>query len=350
MPASVYLFTGPEFGEKNDAIDSMKSDFKKKFDEVDFYRYYASENSVDSVVSDLQSGSLFASATFAVLREAELIKKKDELESLSEWIEGAKDDSSKVLILVSDEYSVDAKLEKLIPSGNKKVFWGLDEDKKEAWIINFLKKGMYGISLGIEEAAVSLILDMVEGDTASLRSECSRFFLCFPSGYVISADDVEKILAHNREESAFTLFDAMAEINLPPVKRFENSLSILQKISLSNSKSSSPVSLLAGLVSCFRKLSLWHTIHSSGAYLGDFELKKNGFTSKKQRSQYERAARVWTFGQTAAIIALISAIDMEIRSSGTALQGTLLSLLVYSIVMKNGASCSKYETSVESCL
>ena len=31
MPASVYLFTGPEFGEKNDAIDSMKSDFKKKF-------------------------------------------------------------------------------------------------------------------------------------------------------------------------------------------------------------------------------------------------------------------------------------------------------------------------------
>ena len=347
MASSVYLFTGPEFGEKNDKIDSMKADFKKKFDEVDFYRYYASETTIDSVVSDLQSGSLFASATFSVLREAELLKKKDELEVLSNWISSPEADASKVLILVSDEYSVDSKLEKLVPPANKKVFWGLDENKKEEWIKNFLNKGAFGVSLGIDDSAVSLILDLVDGDTASLRSECSRFFLCFPSGHVISADDVEKILAHNREESAFTLFEAMTDLNSPPAKRLETSLSILQKISCSSSKNSSPVSLLAGLVSCFRKLSVWHTIHSGGAYLDDFELKKNGFTSKKMRAQYERASRIWTFGQTSAIIALISSVDMEIRTSGTSFSDTNLFLLVYSIIMKNGAPCVKYENSFE---
>lgn len=347
MAASVYLFTGPEFGEKNDKIDSMKADFKKKFGEVDFYRYYASETAVDSVVSDLQSGSLFASATFSVLREAELVKKKDELEVLSNWISSPEADSGKVLVLVSDEYSVDPKLEKLVPPANKKVFWGLDESKKEEWIRNFLNKGAFGVSLGIDDGAVSLILDLVDGDTASLRSECSRFFLCFPSGHVVSADDVEKILAHNREESAFTLFEAMTEARLPPVKRLENALSILQKISRSSSKTSSPVSILAGLVSCFRKLAVWHSIHAGGAYLDDFELKKNGFTSKKMRAQYERASRIWTFGQASAIIALISSVDMEIRSSGSSFSDTNLFLLVYSIVMKNGASCVKYESSFE---
>ncbi len=347
MAASVYLFTGPEFGEKNDRIDSMKADFKKKYGEVDFYRYYASESSVDSVVSDLQSGSLFASATFSVLREAELVKKKEELESLSKWISSPEADSSKVLVLVSDEYSVDSKLEKLVPPENKKVFWGLDENRKEEWIRNFLKKGAFGVSLAVEDEAVSLILDLVDGDTASLRSECSRFFLCFPSGHVVTADDVEKILAHNREESAFTLFDAMSEVDNPPAKRLENALSILQKITRSSSKNSSPVAILAGLVSCFRRLSVWHTIHSGGAYVGEFDLKKNGFTSRKQRVQYERASRIWSFGQTSAIIALISATDMDIRTSGSSLGETNLFLLVYSIVMKNGAACVKYVPSYE---
>ena len=65
------------------------------------------------------------------------------------------------------------------------------------------------------------------------------------------------------------------------------------------------------------------------------------------RAQYERASRIWTFGQASAIIALISSVDMEIRSSGSSFSDTHLFLLVYSIVMKNGASCAKYESSFE---
>lgn len=340
MAASVYLFTGPEFGEKNDKIDSLKSELQQKFGDVEFYRWYASENSIVETISQLQSGSLFSSASCVILREAELIKKKDELEELEKWIQSSSD-SQNVLILVSDEISVDSKLDKLISPANKKVFWGMDENHKEDWIRNFFKKGNFGVCLGIEDDAISLILEMIENDTASLKSECSRFFFCFPNGHVLSVGDVEKILAHNREESAFTLFESMTDLNIDSSKRLEVALSIVQKISLT--KNSSPVLLIAGLTSCFRKLSLWHSIHSAGVYLDDFALKTKGFTSKKMRMQYSRASKIWNFGQTAAIIALLSESDMEMRSSGSVLQNIQIFKLIYEIIIKKGIPCSKYE-------
>ena len=69
--------------------------------------------------------------------------------------------------------------------------------------------------------------------------------MCFEKGHTVTVDDVDSILAHNREESAFTLFDAMAAAEHEPQTRLSESLSILQK--LRNSKDSNYVSLIAGL-------------------------------------------------------------------------------------------------------
>ena len=206
-------------------------------------------------------------------------------------------------------------------------------------MINLFQKRKNGYSA--ESDALDSILELTENNTEALRTECDRFFLCFPKGHLITSDDVEQILAHNREESAFTLFDSMANPSESPSTRLENALSILQKILLT--KNNSPVMILAGLSSCFRKLELWHSIHAGGAYLDDFALKTKGFSSKTSRNQYARASRVWNFGQCAAILASIATCDTEIRSSGSVLQDTQLSVLIYEIVMKNGARSAKYE-------
>ena len=87
----------------------------------------------------------------------------------------------------------------------------------------------------------------------------------------------------------------------------------------------------------------WATqLHAAGSP-NEAELKKNGFTSKTSRSQYFSASRIWSSGQVAAIVALLSKTDIDIRSSGTAFQDTLLSLMIYEIIIKNGAYCSEYE-------
>ena len=78
------------------------------------------------------------------------------------------------------------------------------ENRKPQWVENFFRKNGFSIS----PDAVEQILEMVENNTESLKSECSRFFFCFEKGTTITSDDVEKILSHNREENAFTLFDS----------------------------------------------------------------------------------------------------------------------------------------------
>ncbi len=341
MSVPIYLFTGPEFGERNDQVNTIKEELKKKFGDSEDFLMYASDTALEEIISKLQTESLFIPATCIVLREAELIKKKEEIELISSWCESVKKTKrdSAVLILVSDEISVDSKLDKLVPKENKKIFWEMFENKKEDWVRNFFRKNGYGIM----NDAIDAILDMLENNTETLRSECSRFFLCFKKDHVITAQDVEHLLAHNREESAFTLFDAMTDSSVPRPKRFENSIAILQKILLT--KNNNSVMLMAGLSSCFRRLELWHSINPQGVQADESVLKSNGFASKTIRKQYAKAAKTWTFGQTAAITAEISSIDMELRASGTGLGDTYLSLLIYEIVMKNGARCSKYEIS-----
>lgn len=335
MAAPIYLFTGPEIGNRNEQVETIKNSLTKKFGDLDSYLLYASDSKIEDIIAKLQTESLFVPATCVVLREAELLKKKEEIELIAAWLKTAKDTAT--LILVSDEISVDAKLTKLVPNEHKQIFWAIDESRLGEWVRSYFRKNGYAIA----PDAVDSILELTESNTEALRTECNRFFLCFAKDHEVTESDVEQILAHNREESAFSLFDAMANPSDAASARLESALSILQKILLT--KNNSPVMILAGLASCFRRLELWHSIHAGGAYLDDFALKTKGFTSKTARTQYARASRVWTFGQCAAILASIASTDSEIRSTGTTMQETQLSLLLYEIIMKNGGRTAVYE-------
>lgn len=333
MKAPVYLYTGPEFGQRNDAVDAIKASLKKSLGQIDEHLFYLQETPFSEVMTILQSGTLFADGVCVVCKGAELLKKKEELEILEKWVKEAS--STAVLILVSDEISVDAKLDKIVPAENKKKFWEMYESDKLPWVLNFFSKNGYRI----ENDAAELILDMVENNTLALKNECSRFFVCYPKDHFITADDVSQILVHNREENPFTLFDAISDTSSSAQKRFEDGVNILQKIRLS--KDNKSAKLIAALSSCFRKLVLWHNIN--GAYADELTLKQNGFASKPMRAQYRNAARIWTMGQATAILAVLASTDMEIRSGGSMLEDVLLQKMLYEIVVKKGASLSAAE-------
>ena len=323
----IYLFTGPEAGEKNEAIAAIKAAAQKKNGTLDDYRYFASDVRVADVVAQLQNVGLFSSAVFIVLRNAELIKTKDDLELLASWAKSG--DAANTLILVSDENSVDKKLESLVPSNHKKVFWEMFENRKEQWLISFFKKNGFSI----EPDAVSEILEMIENNTESLKNECSRFFYCYEKGAKITVSDVDKILSHNREESAFTLFEAMAD-------KTKNALEILNKIRVS--RENNGVMIIAGLTYCFRQLRGLLNL-TAGRPVDETVLKQAGIFGKKNQEKYKSAASVWNAGQVASIIALLASTDMNIRESGSAFEDTSLVLLIHSIVMKNGIFPAEYE-------
>lgn len=334
----LFLFTGPEFGERNDAIEEFRKRLVKKNGELDSHTLYAADTNISDVITLLQNGSLFASARFIVLRNAEIIKKKEDIEMIAAWQKGAIKSATNDswLFLVSDEIAVDKKLENIVAKENKKIFWEMFEDRKEQWLYQFFQKAGYAI----DASSVELILDLIENNTEALRNECSRFFSCFEKGHLITTTDVDNILAHNREESAFTLFDALSDASKSPTDRLDLSLSILQKIR--HSKESSGVQLIAGLTYCFRSLQVWHQL-SFNNYPTDFDMKKAGFTSKKRQMQYKKASSLWNNAQTMSCLALLADSDMQIRSTGTSVEDSVLQMLVYSLIMKKGEQITEYQ-------
>lgn len=335
MAAPLYLFTGPEAGERSDAVNNLLKNYEKKLGTVDVHRLYANETSVADVVSLLMNGSLFASFRFVVLSNAEAVKKKEDVELISEWV--ASNDGNSALVLQSDEISVEKKLENIVPKENKKIFWEMFQDKKEAWVRSYFQRNGFRIT----DDAIEAVLELCENDTASLKRECERFFVCFEKDHTISAEDVENMLSHNREENAFTLFDAMTE-QASPSERLENSLLILQKIRLS--KESDSIKIIAGLTYSFRKLLAWFALAESGVTSKD-ALKSRGFGSAKVQQQCRRAARLWSRDDVSQILALLAKTDISLRSGGAAFEDTLLQMLVYSVVVKNGAEVAPYEDS-----
>lgn len=328
----VWLFTGPEIGERNTAVEQIRAVTAKRCGNLDSHTLYASDVKMGEVVSLLQNGSLFADARFVVLRYAEMLKKKDDIDIFLSWVEESSGITDAVLILVSDEIGIDKKIENVIPKDQKRIFWELFENRKEQWITEFFKKAGYTI----DSEAVSSILDLVENNTEALRSACSRFTLFFPEGHRISEEDTENMLSHNREESAFTLFDTMGEGD------FAGALEIQRKLSLS--KESSPVQTIAGLSFCFRRLGDWHTLAVSGS-TDDFSLKKAGFTSKRSVDQYRRAAKKWDAVCVQQILALLASSDLAIRSGGGAVQDIQMESCLYAIMAKSGRalSCAEYD-------
>lgn len=318
----VWLYTGPEIGERNTAIEQLRISAARS-GVLDSHTFYVSDVRIGDIISLLQNGSLFADSRFIVLRNAELIKKKEDVEQIISWISESTNVTDATLILVSDDNSIDKKIENCVPKEHRKIFWEMFENRKEQWITDFFRKAGYRI----EGDAIASILDLVENNTEALKAACSGFLLFFSKDHIITEDDTLEILAHNREESPFSLFDVLTEGNLA------GALDIQRKLSMS--KESSPVQTIAGLTWCFRRLEDWHRLMLSGE-TDDFSLKKAGFSAKRAVEQYKRAARRWNPASTVQILALLASTDVALRSGGTAIQDYQMELCLYSIVKKNG--------------
>ncbi|AEF86481.1 DNA polymerase III, delta subunit [Treponema primitia ZAS-2] len=310
------LFLGPEFGEKQDAIELIRKNLQKQYGAPpEEGSFYVGETAVNEMVSVLRNGSLFFDAQLFFIKNAELLKKKDDLELLGSYMAAPQEDTT--LILISDNTSLDKALEKVVSKEGKRIFWELFENKKTEWVANFFRREGYRInSEGIEA-----ILELVENNTDSLRRECSRLMLFLGKDEVVGETEVEKWLSHTREESAFTLFSRIAEGDL------SRSAEILHTLLAAKE---TPTAILGVMAWCFRKLRDYIALTANGAP-NDFEFRKIGLASTRVRKDYAAAGpRYGTIGADACL-ALTADFDMRIRSTGSGFAEVLMDLYLCKI-------------------
>jgi len=329
MASPIYLFTGPEIGERNIAVAKIKESLTKQYGTLDLHNIYAGLTPVSQMLSILQTGSLFNNAICVTLNNAHEITKKDEIEKIANWAKSSMSFPA-FLILVSDEISINKSLENIVPKAQKQIFWELFENKKREWISRFFAKE----KMRITEDAINSILEMVENNTEMLKTACSHLVLFFDEGKTIEEEDIETLLSHTKEETPFSLFDAITHLNL------SQSLTIAEK--LMQIKNTSPIQIIAGLTFCFRRLLDWHSIIKANNGFNEMAVKTKGFTSKTAIEQYKRAGKNFSMKDTERILSLLNDIDFEMRLTGSNFQNLLLEHLIYLIIAKRGKMVSRY--------
>lgn len=302
---NAYIFLGPELGKKQDALDSVKKSFKGAEESV----FYANDTQAGTIADAIQNMSLFNESRVVIIKNAELIKKKDEVELLSSCINNL--ESSTAIVFLSDELKLAAGLEEAVPKSNRQVFYELFEKEKNEWIRRFFNRESFTIS----DDGIRAILELVENNTEALKRECSRIINFLPKDKLVDQQDVERLISHNREESAFTLFSRIAAGDLPKA---------LESMAVMLTAKESAQGILAALVWCFRKLRDYLVLLETSRDISALELKKIGLSSPKAREDYAAAACRYSLEDAESCLAVSSEYDVLLRSPLAALENILM--------------------------
>jgi DNA polymerase-3 subunit delta len=322
--SGTYIFLGPELGKKQNAIVELRKKLSGGHQEETVY--YAGETAVSQMASEIQNQSLFAETRLFMVKNAELIKKKEEIDLLVSCIQEL--DEGTVLILVSDETRIAAGFDDAVPRENRQVFYELFESEKNRWVQDFFRQQGFSI----DSDGIETVLEMVENNTESLARECSRLmlFLRQPGGgtQTVSADQVEQWLSHYRQESAFTLFSRIAAGDL--LKAMEAMRAILSARDSAQGIRDPAQGILSGLAWCFRKLREYQSLLESGK-VNPFELKKIGLAAPKARDEYAAAARRYSAARVDVCLALTAEYEILLRSLGNQLEAVLMDTYILKI-------------------
>jgi len=315
---NAYIFLGPELGKKQDEVDVIK----QKSADGETTVFYAGETPISTIADTIQNESLFFEKRLIIIKNAEAFRKKDEIELLVSCIENI--DHNTTIILLSDEIKLAAALDDAVPKNNRKIFYELFEREKSEWLKQFFKREGFNI----DKDCIAVILEMVENNTEALKRECSRLVYFLPRSKEqresqVKAEDVEKWLSHNREESAFTLFSRIAAGDLSKA---------LESLSVMLAAKESAQSILAGLAWCFRKLGDYLSLLETGDANNSFELRKIGLSSPKAKDDYAAAARRYNAESAEACLALTAEYDNLLRSPVGVMERILMDRLLLKII------------------
>jgi len=309
---AAYIFLGPELGKKQEAIDTVR----KKFPAAEESVFYLGETPVSTIVDTVQNHSLFADSKVIIVKNAELVKKKEEVELLVSCIKNM--DENTALIMLSHEIKLVSGLDDSVTKDRRQVFYEMFEREKNEWIRQFFSKHGFNI----DRDCIAVILEMVENNTEALKRECSRLVCFLPKDRPVKTDDIEKWLSHNREESTFTLFSRIA---------YGDASKALESMAVMLAAKESAQGIMAGLAWCFRKLGDYLALIETGAETNNFELKKIGLSAPKVRDDYIAASRRYNEDGVQACLALTAEYDILMRSPVAVLENILMDRYVLAL-------------------
>ncbi len=321
----VWLLLGPEAGQRDEFIaEEIKALHATSGYEPEWHKRYYPESRIGELLSMLSTPSLFSPARAAILYGIDQVKAKEEASMLIDFAANPPPDT--LLFLVAESVKLDGieggKLENALAT-RKKIFWELFESDKRRWVQRFVKSR----GVAIDQDAIDLFLEVSEGTTDVMGASLAALCAFKGEGGRIELEDVEGLVAHGREESAFTIFDRIAAGKLP------QALEALGKYLFM--KSGDSAQFLSGLSLSFRRILSWHRLKDSGTGTDEAWLRV-GVKGKRMGESYARAASRYQRNDVERIVAEINRVDARLRGGMGSLERQALEFLVYGIIVRKG--------------
>lgn len=318
LPA--YLFLGPEQGQKDEAIRELRLQARSQHPGgLDEHRFQAGEDPIERILGALENAALFAEGVFVTLAQAENLR-ADESRALAAYLKHP--NPSAVLVITSVEYRIDTHLQSAIPKEAQRTFYEMFENHKRSWVLTYFRNRGYSI----EPEALDFFLEMVGGTTDQMQSEAERLLLFHPAGQPIDLEVLENYLQHQKEESPFSLFEALLHL------RLDQALKIANKILLTGDGQVTGLMIL--LARQWRSLYQFRCGLDAG--IPEETLITELKLTKRQASQFRKSADVLTIDHVRAIYRLTHRYDLRLRQARSEEKKLLLDLYVFQAVEKRG--------------
>ena len=382
---NIYLFSGPEIGEKKEIIRLMETKIFST-NNPEKYTFYCGEDfNIVEFVNALKVASLFSKEKIIILKNVELISegivKQIENYIIPNKIEHKKfenkilkdnsDKNSKKIILdkyvkendsykltkelkgkdkkavVEAFYTIDFKnydkdtyfimltetnerinqnLLNLIALQQNVIFWEMFENQKINWIRSEFKK----YNLYIDDNAISFILDTIENNKEPLIKEINKIALLFKENNKdgkkgIDRSFFEEYLYHSKIETPFSLYSAMLSGNL------SKAMDVLENLFLTNE-----YNLLSGIIWSHRRFLKALDLYENHKKSMDEIFSILKINVKRNKEDFIKGFKIYNYSHASLMFYYISELDYHLKILPSDLK--LVKLQEFVINFMNGDS------------
>jgi DNA polymerase III subunit delta len=243
MTHSAYLLTGESF-LAGEALDRVRAET-----EADPLSEVVLDPSAPTaeIAQALGTASLLGGRRLVVIHEAEGLK-KDQVETLSSWIESPSDDATLVLI-ASGRHRLNALVQ------NKGAVVNLEAPKGRRLASWIRERGRQQHSLNVDDRGAWALIEAIGGDLRELDASLEQLATAQGDANHVGAAEVHQAFARAADERIFVLTDALGE------RRTSAAMATLRKLL---DQDEPPLLLLGSLVAHIKRLLVAHRLAGAG--------------------------------------------------------------------------------------
>lgn len=236
---AVYLFQGPEWFLKEEALDYVKRTLVRP-DTADFNysKFSAQEIQIGEILDQVQTMPFLSNRRLVVLTDVHELTSQDQ-KSLMNYLSDP--NQSTCLVMTAEKLDNRTKFAQLLKKQAQIVqFWKLFDRDIPRWIVNRARGSEYTISL----QAATYLMELVGNDLRQLDNELKKI-MAYVQGQEISIDIVQQVVGDIRERDIFELVDEVGRGDVIEALRILNQLLI---------EGEQPLKILAMVTRQFRLL------------------------------------------------------------------------------------------------